>query len=81
MQGFYKLAFDRENDRQKLNIIHGKCWIHEPEIQISFIDGQEMNELGGNPVSLSTCYIPDTTEQITIIIIIIIIISGFNALY
>lgn len=34
------------------------------KLKLSFIDVQEMNELGGDHVSLSTCYIPDATEQI-----------------
>jgi hypothetical protein len=44
------------------------------KFKLAFIDMQEMNELGGDHVSLSTCYIPDTTEQI-------FIISGFNVLH
>jgi hypothetical protein len=43
------------------------------KFELSLIEVHQMNELGADHVSLSTCYIPDTTEQI-------FIISGFKDL-
>jgi hypothetical protein len=54
--GFYELVFDRENDMENAEYMYMNL-----KFQLSFTDVLEMDELGGDHVTLSTCYILDTT--------------------